>query len=72
MKLENKYKFKNQTVFTARFDKQDDEDQMPDDFELKINFSSNENLTQSGIDNIHIRYQSKKKRLQSQEMKDSG
>ena len=53
-RLINQYKFKNQTVFSARFDKQDEDYQVLDETELFINLSINHNLTQSDLDIINI------------------
>ena len=49
-RLINQYKFKYQTVFSARFDKQDENDQVLDETELFINLNTNHNLTQTDID----------------------
>ena len=53
-RLMNQYKFKYQTVFSARFDKQDEDAQLLDETELFINLSNNHNLTQSDLDEINI------------------
>ena len=70
-RLTNQYKFKYQRVFSARFHKQDENDQVLDETELFINLNINHNLTQTDIDNIDVisplEYQ-----IQPQEMKDSG
>ena len=70
-RLINQYKFKYQTVFSARFDKQDEDNQVLDEIELFINLNNNHNLTQSDLENIdvvsHFEHQK-----QQQEMKDSG
>ena len=70
-RLLNQYKFKYQTVFSARFDKQDEDNQLLDETKLIINFNFNHNLTETDIDNIDVKspleYQ-----IQQQEMKDSG
>ena len=65
------YKFKYQTVFSARFDKQDEDGQLTDQIELFINLNINHNLTESDINNINIRFQLEEQ-IQSQELKDSG
>ena len=70
-RLINQYKFKCQTVFSARFDKQDEEDQLLDEIELFINLNMNYNITQSDIDNIDIK-SPLEHQIQKQEMKDSG
>ena len=70
-RLMNQYKFKYQTVFSARFDKQDEDNQILDETELFINLNINHNLTQTDLDIIDVvsplEYQK-----QQQEMKDSG
>ena len=70
-RLINQYKFRYQTVFSARFDKQDEDDQVLDETELFINLNINHNLTQSDLDKIDVvsplDYQ-----IQQQQMKDSG
>ena len=70
-RLINQFKFRYQTVFSARFDKQDEEGQLLDETELFINLNFNQNLTQSDLDKNDIRspleYQ-----IQKQEMKVSG
>ena len=70
-RLMNQYKFRYQTVFSARFDKQDEDNQLLDETELFINLNINQNLTQSDIDNINIK-SLLEFQIQQQEMKDSG
>ena len=70
-RLINQYKFKYQTVFSARFDKQDEDGQLLDEIELFINLNMNYNITQSDIDNIKITFPLEYQ-IQQQEMKDSG
>ena len=70
-RLINQYKFKYQTVFSARFDKQDEDGQLLDETELFINLIINYNITQSDIDNIDIK-SPLEHQIQKQEMKDSG
>ena len=48
--LIKQYKFKYQAVFSTRFDKQDEDNQMLDAVELYININIHHNLT--GRDNI--------------------
>ena len=55
--LINLSKFKQRTVYSARFDKKDEGDQILDEIEFYINLKFNQNLTQSDIDIIHIRSQ---------------
>ena len=70
-RLLNQYKIRYQTVFSARFDKQDEDGQILDETELFINLNINQNLTQSDIDNINITFPLERQ-IQQQEMKDSG
>ena len=70
-RLINQYKFKYQTVFSARFDKQDEDRQLLDEIELFINLNMNYNITQSDIDKIIITFPLERQ-IQKQEMKDSG
>ena len=70
-RLLNQYKFKYQTVFSARFDKQNEENQVIDETELFINLNINHNLTQTDIDNIDIE-SPLEHQIQQQQMKDSG
>ena len=44
-RLKNQYKFKYQTVFSARFDKQDEDGQVLDETEFFINLKINHNCT---------------------------
>ena len=69
-RLLNQYKFKNQTVFLARFDKQNEDNQVVDETEF-INFNFYHNLTQSDFDNIDVK-SPLEHQIQQQEMKDSG
>ena len=70
-RLINQSKFRYQTVFSARFDKQDENNQVLHETELFINLNINHNLTQTDIDNIDIK-SPLEHQLQQQEMKDSG
>ena len=70
-RLINQYKFKYQTVFSARFDKQNEDNQLLDETELFINLNINHNLTQTDLDNINV-VSSLEHQIQEQEMKDSG
>ena len=70
-RLLNQYKFKHQTVFSARFDKQGEDNQVLDETELFINSNINHNLTQTDISNIDVKSPLEHK-IQQQEMKDSG
>ena len=70
-RLMNQYKFRYQVVFSARFDKQDEDNQLLDETELFINLNIIQNITQSDLDNINITFPLER-RIQQQEMKDSG
>ena len=70
-RLINQYKFRYQTVFSARFDKQNEDNQVLDETELFINLNINHNLTQTDIDEIDIK-SPLEHQIQQQEMKDSG
>ena len=70
-RLINQYKFKYQTVFSARFDEQDENGQLLDETEIFIILNMNYNITPSDIDNIDIK-SPLEHQLQKQEMKDSG
>ena len=70
-RLINQYKFKYQTVFSARFGKQNEDNQVLDETELFINLNNNHNLTQTDIANVDI-VSSLDHQIQQQEMKDSG
>ena len=69
--LINQYEFKYQTVFAARFDKQNEDNQVLDETELVININIDHNLTQSDFDKIDIK-SPLEHQIQQQEMKDSG
>ena len=70
-RLINQYNFKYQTVFSARFDKQDEDYQLLDETELFINLNINHNLTQSDLDKINI-ISPLEIQIQQQKMKYSG
>ena len=70
-RLINQYKFKNHTLFSAIFYKINEEDQRNNEIELYINLKINNNLTESDIDNIDIRFQLEHQ-IQIQETKESG
>ena len=53
-RLINQNKFRYQTVFSARFDKQDEDNQVLDETELIINLNINHNLTETDINNIDV------------------
>ena len=54
-RLINQYKFKYQTVLSARFDKQDEDNQVLDETERFIILNINNNLTETDIDNIDVK-----------------
>ena len=70
-RLINQYKFKYQTIFPARFDKQDEDNQVSDETELFINLNINQNLTESDLDKIDLKSASEHQ-IQQQRLKDSG
>ena len=70
-RLINQYKFRYQTVFSARFDKQDEDNQVLDETELFVNLNINHNLTESDLDEIDIK-STLDHQIQQQELKDSG
>ena len=70
-RLINQYIFRYQTVFSARFDKQDEDNQVLDETELFINLKINHNLIQTDLDIINV-VSSLEHQIQQQEMKDSG
>ena len=67
----NQYTFKYQTVFSARFDKQDEDNQILDETEIFINLNMNHKLTQTDIDNIDVK-PPLEIQIQQQQMKHSG
>ena len=69
-RLRNQYQFKLQTKFSARSDKQDEGNQVLDDTEIFNNLINDHNLTESGLDNIHIN-SPLEHQIQPQEMKSS-
>ena len=70
-RLINQYKFKYQTVFSARFDKQNGDIQVLDETEIFFSLNINHNLTQSDLDKIDIS-SPLEHQIQQQGMKDSG
>ena len=70
-RLINLYEFKYQTVISARFDKQNEDNQVVDGTELFINLNINNNLKESDLDKIDIK-SPLGHQIQQQEMKDSG
>ena len=70
-RLINQYIFKYHTLFSASFYKINEEDERYNQFELYMNLKTNNNLTESDIDNIDVRSQLDHQ-IQMQELKDSG
>ena len=70
-RLINQYKFRYQTVFSAIFDKQDEDNQVLDETERFINLHINHNLTQNDIDHIDV-ISPLEHQIQQQGMKESG
>ena len=70
-RLINQYKFRYQTLFSARIDKQDEDNQLLDQTELFNNLNINQNLTQTDINNFDV-VSPLEHHKQQQEMKDSG
>ena len=70
-RLLNLYKFKYQTVFSARFDKQFEDDQVLDETELFTNLNVNNDLTESDLDKIDIK-PPLEHQIEQQEIKDFG
>ena len=69
--LINQYEFKYQTVFSARFDKQDEDNQVLDETESIINLNIIHNLTETDIVNTDNK-SPLEHQIQHQETKDSG
>ena len=65
------YIFQYQTIFSARFDKQDEDNQVLDEAELFINLKINHNLTQTDFDSMDVK-SPLEHQIQQQEMKNSG
>ena len=69
--MKNQYKLKYQTVSSARFEKQDKDNQVSDETELFINLNINHNLTGSDLDKIDVK-SPLEHQIQEQENKSSG
>ena len=52
-RIKNQYKFKYQTIFSARFNKQNEDNQVVQEIELYINQNNVQSLTESDIIVIH-------------------
>ena len=63
--------FKYQTVTSARFDKQDEDNQVLDETEFFNNLNFNNNLSQTDIDKIDVKSPLENQK-QQQDMKESG
>ena len=70
-RLINQNKFKYQAVFSARFDKQDEDNELLDETEIFINLNNSHMLTETDIDIIAIKSPLEHE-IQIQEMKESG
>ena len=70
-RLLNQYKFKYHTLFSASFQKINEEDQRFNEIELHINLKFNHKITESDIDNFDVRSQLEHQ-IQMQETKESG
>ena len=70
-RLINQYNFRYQTIFAARFDEQDEDNQVLDGTKYFINLIINHNLTESHLDKIDV-ISPLQHQIQQQEMIDSG
>ena len=70
-RLKNQYRLKYHTSFSASFYKINEEDQRNNEIEFYINLNFDQNLTESDIDNIGIRFQLEHQ-FQIQETKETG
>ena len=70
-RLINQIKFRYQTVFSARFHKQDEDNQVLDETEIFINLKINHNLTETDNNIIDIK-SPLEHQIQKREMKNSG
>ena len=67
----NQYKFKYQTIFSARFDKQGEDNQVLDETQLFNNLKKYHKITKSDFHKIEIK-SPLENQIQQQEMKESG
>ena len=67
----NHYNFGCEKVFSARFDEQDEDNQVLDEPELFINLKINHKFTETDINKVDIKYPLEYQ-IQQQEMKESG
>ena len=70
-RLINQYKFNYQTVFSARFDKQDEDNQILHETELYNTLNFSHNLTETDVNHIDVK-SPLEHQIQQQEMEDSG
>ena len=70
-RLINQYIFKHQTIFSARFDKHDEDNQLLDENELYFSLNNNQNLTEADINDIDVK-SPLEHQIQQQETKNSG
>ena len=70
-RIMNHYIFKYQTVFSASFDEQDEDNQVIDETDLFISLNIDHNLAESDLDKIDIK-SPLEHQIQIQEKKDSG
>ena len=70
-RLINQNKFRYQIVFSARFDKQDEDNQVLDETEFFNNLNINQNLAETDIKNIDVKSPSEYQ-IQQQRIKISG
>ena len=70
-RLINQYIFEHQSVFSATFDKQDEDNQVINETDFFINIKINHKLTQTDINNIDVK-SPLEHQIKQQEMKDSG
>ena len=68
-RITNQCKFRYQTVFSAKCDKQDEDSRVLDETELFVNLNINHNLTQSDLDNIDVK-SPLEHQIQQEEVKD--
>ena len=64
-------KIKNHTVFSAKLDKQYEDDEVLEGIEIYVNLKSNQKLKESHFDEIDVRSQLEQQ-TQNQQSKDSG
>ena len=70
-RLKTQCKFKYQTVFSASFDKQNEDNEVIDETEVFINLNIYHNLTETDFRNIIVK-SPLEHQIQQQEVKDSG